>query len=63
MNLEEKAKEYIKPFKHQIHLGEQQNCIDDFKAGYKQSISDVLEFIRVNPKASTKQIENYLNEF
>jgi len=61
MNLEEKAKNYIKPFKHQIHLGEQQNCIDDFKNGYKECISDISEFIRVNPKRTNQQITDYLN--
>lgn len=58
MNLEEKAK------REATGLPQNQKYIFiiGFESGYKECKSDLLEFIRVNPKSTTKQIENYLNE-
>ena len=32
MTLEEKAEAYIKPFKHQLHLGGEESAKEDFKS-------------------------------
>jgi len=49
-SLEEKAKKYSqKNYSYSYQL----DSSNDFKAGYKECISDLKEFIRVNPKATS----------
>jgi len=61
MNLEEKAKKYIDPYSKSISDKEIQDAKSDFTNGYKECVSDLKEFIRVNPNSTTKQITEYLN--
>jgi len=56
MNLEEKAYKYAEKFK----INEQHYSEIDFKSGYHECKSDIQEFIKANPKASVKQILEYL---
>lgn len=56
MNIEEKAKKYAK-----TKFAQNDAHYLAFKNGYKQCISDITEFIRVNPKSTASQITEYLN--
>lgn len=56
MNLEEKA---IKEYGDDIHLWARQR--DGFKVGYTQCKSDLIEFLKVNHRASVKDILKHLD--
>lgn len=57
MNLEEKAKNYSKQFVVEAR----QMCEFDYKNGFKDCKSDVIEFLTANQKATVKQVLEHLN--
>ena len=56
MNLEEKAKEYA----NGTDQSNAEYVAEDYSSGYKQSVYDIMEFLRVNPKATHQAITEYL---
>jgi hypothetical protein len=60
MNLEQKANKHTDL---QYPMGvEREYPIEDFKAGYNECKTDLIEFLKVNYKASVKDILKHLEE-
>lgn len=60
MNLEEKANNHVDL---QYPMGvEREYPIEDFKAGYKACKTDLIEFLKVNHRATAEQILKHLEE-
>jgi len=66
MNLEEKAKKYssemVSEGEHFLNEKElKEYCETDFEAGYNNCKSDLIAFIKANPKSTAEQILKHLD--
>lgn len=61
MNLEVKAEEYVKSVGYE-KPEDAKYCIIDFTAGYNECKTDLIDFIKANPKSTAEQILKHLEE-